>query len=162
MLEEWKDVVGHAQYQISNQGRVWSKITNKEIVGEENNAGYLRVTLYQPTRKRFFKHRLVASHFVEGDSQDRRFVNHKDGDKTNNRADNLEWVTQSENEIHAYASGLRDRNQRVAIKYKDTEEVFEFDSHQDLAEHLNCTPSNISYFKRVGGSVKHGFDMLSV
>lgn len=45
-------------------------------------------------------HRLVASHFVKGDTN--LEVNHKDGDRTNNRSDNLEWVTRSENIQHSY------------------------------------------------------------
>lgn len=59
-----------------------------------------------PVKKRFFIHRLVALHFCKGYQED-LIVNHKDGNKLNNIAENLEWVTHSENDLHAYKLKLR-------------------------------------------------------
>ena len=59
------------------------------IIGDKNNMGYRRVTLYTPIKKRFFVHRLVAYHFCRGYKED-LVVNHKDGNKLNNEASNLE------------------------------------------------------------------------
>jgi len=91
---------------ITNKGRVISR-PGRELTLQLSKAGYFRVELWHDGfgRKRLI-HRLVAAAFVpnpEGKPQ----VNHKDGDKLNNRAENLEWVTQSENQIHAYKTGLQ-------------------------------------------------------
>jgi hypothetical protein len=64
------------------------------------------VTLHRAGEQRTFDvHRLVAQAFVASTQQNQQ-TNHKDGDKTNNRADNLEWVSGSENQRHAVALGL--------------------------------------------------------
>ena len=160
-IEVWKDINGFEKYQISNKGRVWSKVSNKEIKGEKNNFGYWRVTLYVPRRKRFFKHRLVANHFISN-PKNKPFVNHIDGNKNNNTINNLEWVTQSENEKHAYKHDLKSVKQPIAIQCLNTRKIFKFDSHGELANFLNCTISNVSYYKRNGGSKKYKFKILSI
>ena len=106
-MEEWKDIQGYEGiYQISSLGQVKNIETNKILIGDTNSLGYRRVTLYKPIKQRFFIHRLVALHFCDGFSEE-LVVNHKDGNKTNNEATNLEWVTRSENDKHAFNLGLR-------------------------------------------------------
>lgn len=117
--EIWKDIKGYeGLYQVSNLGKVRSldrKIKNKHgfrtIKGQLINpfmwgAGYLYVNLHKE-QMRISKsvHRLVAEAFLPNE-EGKPEVNHKDGDKKNNKADNLEWATSSENEKHAYNSGL--------------------------------------------------------
>lgn len=107
MKEIWKPIQGYENnYEISNFGQVRNKITGKILIGDHNNLGYRRVTLYTPKKQRYFVHRLVALHFCEGYKKD-LVVNHKDGNKQNNYCDNLEWVTRSENDLHAYSLELR-------------------------------------------------------
>lgn len=110
-LEQWKDIEGYeGYYLISNTGRIKSLLTNRELaLSDVNTMGYKRVILYKPVRKRFFVHRLVAYHFCDG-YKDTLVVNHKDGNKQNNNAENLEWVTRSENDLHAFKNGLRHVN----------------------------------------------------
>lgn len=117
MTEIWKDICEYEEYyQISNYGRVKSLLTNKILSGDENSLGYKRVVLCTPVKKRFFVHRLVAFHFCNGYSPE-LVVNHKDGNKQNNIATNLEWVTHSENDMHAEQTGLR-RNHYIPAKPK--------------------------------------------
>lgn len=105
--EIWKPVKNHEDYyEISSKGNIRSKINDKMIVGDTNSVGYRRVTFYKPKKERAFVHRLVALHFVEGEGEE-LVVNHIDGCKTHNSADNLEWVTRSENDKHAFRLGLR-------------------------------------------------------
>ena len=107
MKEIWKPIKGYENnYEISNFGNVRNKKTKQILTGDVNNAGYRRVTLYVPDKKRFFIYRLVAYHFCEGFNEE-FVVNHKDGNKLNNNADNLEWVTRSENDLHAFRNDLR-------------------------------------------------------
>lgn len=105
--EIWKPIINYENnYAISNLGRVKNLKTHKLLKGDINSAGYYRVILHSPVKKRFFIHRLVAKHFVKGFNID-LVVNHKDGNKLNNAAYNLEWVTRSENDLHAYQNDLR-------------------------------------------------------
>lgn len=68
----------------------------------EESHGYLKVTI---SRSHYFVHRLVMCAFLRR-QHDKEEINHIDGNKKNNSIENLEWVTHSENMLHAYASGL--------------------------------------------------------
>lgn len=115
MQEAWKDIDGYdSNYQVSNLGRIRSLIDNhqnKRLIPKIKktrigNSGYLYVNLWKdgkPTSERV--HRLVASCFCDK-SPDAQCVNHINGIKTDNRAENLEWCTYSENTKDAYRRGL--------------------------------------------------------
>lgn len=105
--EKWIPIKNYEDnYLISNYGQVKNIKAGQILNGDINNIGYRRVILYSPVKKRFFVHRLVAYHFCDGYS-DEKVVNHKDGNKLNNNSSNLEWVTRSENDLHAYNNDLR-------------------------------------------------------
>lgn len=113
MVEIWKDIIGYeGLYKISNFGRIESNHHDKAIILKNSNNGHGYITyslnLGNKITKTFYAHRLVAKHFlpvIEG----KEFVNHKDGDKSNNVASNLEWCTRAENCTHAVATGLQTR-----------------------------------------------------
>lgn len=100
MKEIWKPVQDfEGYYEVSNTGKVRSvyryKKELKPMIGRENR--YLYVDLFKPDqRKRMAVHRIVASAFCEN-PDNKPFVNHKDEVKSNNNAENLEWVTHKEN-----------------------------------------------------------------
>lgn len=103
-----KDILDYPNYQITQEGIVFNKHSGLELKQALNcKTGYLQVSLWKNnTGKHHHIHRLVAIHFLEkplGKYQ----VNHKNGIKTDNRVDNLEWVTKSENAIHAIKTGLK-------------------------------------------------------
>lgn len=118
MIEMWKVIDGFGgRYEVSNLGHVRSyangrhgnKEASKVMAAKMTSPGYASVALRKPFSggKAVYRmiHRLVAEAFIpnpEGKPQ----VNHKDGNKLNNRAENLEWVTASENSFHAFATGL--------------------------------------------------------
>lgn len=110
MQEEWKNINGYeGRYLISNMGKVASFLRGdvKLIKTGFTKYGYEKVTLHNETkRKTFLIHRLVALQFIPL-IEDKNYVNHKDGNKKNNTLSNLEWVTVSENNIHALESGLK-------------------------------------------------------
>jgi len=113
--EIWKDMVGlEGRYQVSNQGRVRSIVTNhgkyQELIKTTRirsaKCNYLYVQLSVKDKVHHEAvHRAVAKVFVPN-PDNKPMVNHIDGVKLNNNASNLEWVTCSENHKHAYASGL--------------------------------------------------------
>lgn len=109
MNEIWKDAKGYEDYfQVSNLGRIFSKRTNK-ILKLNSSSGYLSFTTRFNGRKSISKclkvHRLVALTFIEN-PDNKPDVNHIDGNKLNNHVSNLEWVTESENMLHASQTGL--------------------------------------------------------
>lgn len=148
-MEEWKDIKDYeGYYQISSYGRVKNIITGNIIKGDTNNFGYQRVCLYIPVKKRFFIHRLVALHFCSG-YQDGLVVNHKDGDKSNNSANNLEWVTRSENDLHAYRLNLRKphpnkfRHRIIAYDLATSNTIRIYDNVDDCCNDLKVARTNV-------------------
>lgn len=102
-----KDIIGFEDYCVTEDGRVYSKLSNKFLKPYRSKKGYLSVTLVK-SGKKFTRrvHRLVASTFIENSDPAKIEVNHIDLDKTNNAVSNLEWVTTKENVRHAIESGV--------------------------------------------------------
>ena len=148
-MEEWKDVKGYeGYYQISSYGRIKNIQTGQILKGDTNNIGYKRVWLYVPVKKRFFIHRLVAFHFCEG-YQENLVVNHKDGNKLNNIAENLEWTTHSENDLHAYKLNLREphpcqfKHRVIAYDLITGETIKIYNNVEDCCNDLEVARSNV-------------------
>jgi hypothetical protein len=113
MLEVWQPIIGFEDYEVSTLGNIRSlrtfyrsePIQLKQTVSKQRGYPVVRLS-YAGFIKTIPVHRLVAEAF--NDNPDNKpEVNHKDGNKLNNKADNLEWSTYSENLQHAYNTGLR-------------------------------------------------------
>lgn len=157
MKEIWKDIKGYeGKYMVSNLGRVLSLprkskrgksqtsvkggIICPSLVGRKNNA-YLSVTLRNGSSPKSFKvHRLVITAFV-CNKEKKEQINHINGIKTDNRLENLEWCTRSENIQHAYKMGLinieKRKNNNKTKKVLDTSSGKIFNSIKEAAEFLN-------------------------
>jgi hypothetical protein len=129
MSEVWRDIKGYkGRYQISSFGRVkslgryhslWHKWVNKIIFLKPNLVkGYYRVSLSKNScKKKRMIHFLVAQAFIPN-PLNKPQVNHKDGNKQNNYADNLEWVTAKENIRHSW-DVLDSSKRRKAISLRN-------------------------------------------
>jgi len=115
----WREIEGfEGKYIISNYGEVISLprfkqnnsklqyVEPKEIPAHIGAKGYVYIMLYKNAKSYNLRlHRLVAKAFIPN-PENKPQINHLDGNKKNNRVDNLEWCNQSENEKHAYRIGL--------------------------------------------------------
>lgn len=116
--ERWRAVAGYeGLYEVSDEGRVRniarrSNVKPGRLIKPKFSGKYYQVQLYKNGAKRFFGlHCVVAAAFV-GQCPEGQEVNHIDGDKSNNRADNLEYMTPKKNHEHAAALGLKCRGER--------------------------------------------------
>ena len=97
-MEEWRTIPGWENYQVSNAGRVKS-IHGNIIKQREDRTGYLRVNLRRGRKKQktIRTHRLVALAWLGEPPTPEHQVDHKNGDRQDNRVENLEYVTRREN-----------------------------------------------------------------
>lgn len=146
--EEWKHIdFFEGEFYVSNRGRVINKKTGNILKGDISGSGYQRVQLfYHGKTKKFLRHRLVAMYFIPNDDpENKTIVNHIDGNKHNNDYTNLEWVTPSENTLHALNIGLMKPITKPFIVTKNNSPVGRiYNTQYVLADEINISQSNIS------------------
>lgn len=138
-IKDWED-----RYAINETGEVINIRTNKKVIGDTNNAGYYRVCLYDKSsnrKQRYFRHRLVAMHFLEN-KEGLEEVNHIDGDKSNNAVSNLEWISRIDNERHSRRIIGNKEYKPYRVEFNNgTVKNFEFKS--ELAKSMGVTSATV-------------------
>jgi len=163
----WKPISGcSGYYEVNNYGEVRSvgrlnKLGNyihgKVLSCSPNSQGYKHFRAFVDGKKKVLKaHRCVALEFIPN-PENKPFVNHKDGNKSNNQISNLEWATASENQKHAYKTGLK--SQPKGCKHANSK-LTKFDvneikrllkegvSQQAISEKFDIHQSGVSKIKR--------------
>jgi len=142
----WKDIKGYeGLYQVSDEGYVRRiyKDGKTKLLKNRPSANYYTVCLSNKCEKKTCAvHRLVAETFLQR-PEGKTEVNHKDGDKLNNRVENLEWVTQQENQIHAIEHLSRNPFGKPPKKVRSIDPV----TLQTVAEYRSVTDASKSVGK---------------
>lgn len=138
--EKWKNIKEASNYEVSNLGNVRNKTTLKILKGRLSKSGYLQVSLKIDKINKFsnrYIHRLVAQYWIEN-PENKKEVNHKDGNKINNNIDNLEWVTSSENQKHRHSIGItKTSNKKIGKFSLDGKLIAKYNSIQEAADKEN-------------------------
>ena len=141
MTEIWRKLEDFSNYEVSSLGRVRNIKTGRILKLFVRNDGYHHVGLYLNGKQKYqLIHRLVAITFIPN-PENKREVNHIDGDKTNNRVSNLEWSTRSENVSHAFRTGLNSGKPKQKVLCVETGQVFE--SLNQVAKYLGVNSGSI-------------------
>ena len=143
LVEQWLPVEGFEDYYlVSNTGKIYSLWNNRIIKPLANSATrYLSVCLCRPgIRKREYVHRIVANVFCEK-TEGCRCINHKDENRQNNNADNLEWCTYTYNNTY---NGKSDMYCKAIVQIKDGNDIRVWKSAREAEKHFKTNYKNIS------------------
>jgi hypothetical protein len=106
-ITKGKLIYGHEKYCIFSDGTVYNIVRKAKVKPIHNASGYCYVTISSDkVKKNHYVHRIVADHFIENKDKTKTQVNHKNKKRDDNRIENLEWVTPSENLLHANSKVL--------------------------------------------------------
>jgi hypothetical protein len=150
-MEQWKTIKEFENYEVSTEGRIkrkasfkFGKIYEAKIMKHRYHNGYQIINLFKNKKTETFSvHSLVAKTFLEN-PENKKTINHKDGIKTNNFVENLEWATHKENNKHAIENkllvpnlkGILELNKKLQKKVailKDNKIILIADSSRELA-----------------------------
>lgn len=157
-----KPIKGFEKYKIAVNGDIFSDyLKGKKIKSYTDKDGYLKVRLWEEGTKKYkncFVHRLVAQAYLPN-SLNKKTVNHINGIKHDNRVENLEWATYSENELHSHRIlGKKVWNIR---KVKCIDEDIEFSSVKEASDFYGSYSANIIRSIKTGIKVKgHTFKYI--
>jgi hypothetical protein len=159
--EIWKHIPGYEEYKVNQSGKIMTisrtvdsvkgyqmKLKSRVIAQFINKDGYKTANV---RRRTFLVSRAVALAFIPN-PENKRTVNHKDGDKLNNHVSNLEWMTDSENNLHSFRElgrrsgtyGKKGKDSHVSKKTKCLNDGRMFDSATQAAKHYGLGVSSVT------------------
>lgn len=153
--EQWKDWPQDPRIKVSNKGNVvsYKRGVRHPLKVSHDNGGYQTVHAVHGSKQSV--HRMVADTWIDNPNHYKE-VNHINGDKDDNRVENLEWTTRSQNMCHAYRTGLKKGYAKgTPIRVVETDEVYE--SQAECARRLGCDQGNIAHCLDGRRSTHHGY-----
>jgi Tol biopolymer transport system component len=157
-METYKIIKNLENYSISNWGNVKNNRTGM-VLKFRDCFGYNRIRFYNKDKKQgqnIYVHRLVAEYFIPN-PENKRQVNHIDGDRSNNHYTNLEWATNGENQIHrryVLEKGIKN------ITLEKDGEVYFFKSLKQAADELGLCSAALSRLSNNERKSHKGYKLL--
>lgn len=153
----WKTINEKPNYEINTLGQVRNKKTGRILKVSKRKDGYCQVMLGRKTVPLYI-HRLVVEAFIPNHNKMSQ-VDHINGNKSDNRLENLRWSNASLNDLaYGYDNRIKNKWKPVRATNTVTGEVIEFESRNDTAKHFKCDKSQIDYgrvYKK--GNKKHWY-----
>lgn len=150
-VPELKDI-----YTINSDGEVYSDVSGIMKTRNKGNTEYqiINFMTVDGKKKTFRLHRLVLLAFSPINNPENMEVNHIDGNKKNNKLDNLEWCSSSQNQKHAFTNGLQkprrgEKSNFSKLTPNQIKQIFDLKkqgkTQKEISDIIGCTRSNISY-----------------
>lgn len=166
--EQWKPILGYPRHYVSNMGRIKSYkkrydsyVLLSQQPNKNNDRPYIRITNSNGKSKNLAVARVVAHAFCNGFDETHNTVNHKDGNVMNNKADNLEWTSQSENNLHAYSKLNRTKVNFKRYKFDRIiyKEKYEFKTVTAFARFIGKSETQTRRY--LDNPEKHGIKLVN-
>lgn len=159
-METFRKIENYNNYSVSNLGNVRNDKTGRILKPHIKPNGYKQVQLGRKTIPQYI-HRLVAIAFIPN-IENKPQVNHTNGNKSDNRVENLEWVTASENDLaYGYTSRIENRKKKIIATNLDGREII-FNSRNETAKYFKCDKSQIAYgrYYKKGNKKNWKFELM--